>query len=252
MLNVYFFPQNFFSDVSVACSGKLYEVHKLVLSSCSDYFSTILRETNCPKPVIILKDISSDDFEALLSYMYLGEVNVLQDNLASLLRAAESLGIKGLAVSDDTEKAAQESSISNIEGNDLIPETTTEANVDATANDAEITDNNISIESNLHHSAFPDYEGNPSDTEVSMANVNKRKIGEDGVEVLEPVSCNHLDECQDTVHWISKRVKIDSLSDTSENVADIFPSCNLEEEIDEFYETEDLDELVSRCPCLVV
>ncbi|KAA0191534.1 hypothetical protein HAZT_HAZT008622 [Hyalella azteca] len=66
---------SYFSDVSVACSGKLYAVHKLVLSSCSDYFSSILHATNCPQPVIVLKDITNYDFEALLSYMYLENGN---------------------------------------------------------------------------------------------------------------------------------------------------------------------------------
>uniref|UniRef100_A0A6A7G489 Protein tramtrack, alpha isoform-like n=2 Tax=Hirondellea gigas TaxID=1518452 RepID=A0A6A7G489_9CRUS len=96
--------ESVFSDVSVACSGKLYAVHKLVLSSCSDYFADILRATNCPQPVIVLKDISCQDFDALLSYMYLGEVNIMRSDLSSLLQASESLGIKGLFVPDDNDK----------------------------------------------------------------------------------------------------------------------------------------------------
>ncbi|KAF2349441.1 BTB/POZ domain [Trinorchestia longiramus] len=94
--------QNYFSDVSVACAGKLYAVHKLVLSSCSDYFSSILRATNCPQPVVVLKDITASDFEALLSYMYLGEVNIRQDQLSSFLQASESLGVKGLVTSENS------------------------------------------------------------------------------------------------------------------------------------------------------
>ena len=87
--------------MTVACSGELYAVHKLVLSSCSDYFFKILQNVDCPKPVVVLNDIIPENFEALLSYMYLGEVNVLQDNLQSLLKASEQLGIKGLAGSKD-------------------------------------------------------------------------------------------------------------------------------------------------------
>ena len=49
----------------------------------------------------MLKDIKSEDLEALLDYMYLGEVNVRQSDLASLIKAAENLRIKGLAVPDD-------------------------------------------------------------------------------------------------------------------------------------------------------
>ncbi|RXG73840.1 hypothetical protein Avbf_01475 [Armadillidium vulgare] len=39
--------------------------------------------------------------ELLLNYMYQGEVNVLQENLPMLIKAAEALKIKGLAVPDD-------------------------------------------------------------------------------------------------------------------------------------------------------
>ena len=51
--------------------------------------------------MIVLKDIKSEELEALLDYMYIGEVNVRQCDLASLISAAECLQVKGLAVSDD-------------------------------------------------------------------------------------------------------------------------------------------------------
>ena len=57
--------------------------------------------TQCKHPVIVLKDIKSEDWEALLNYMYVGEVNVVQDNLSALIKAAECLKIKGLAVPDE-------------------------------------------------------------------------------------------------------------------------------------------------------
>ena len=87
--------------MTLACDGKFYSVHKLVLSTCSDYFCAMFDKTACKSPVIVLKDIKSEDLEALLDYMYLGEVNVRQSDLASLIKAAENLRIKGLAVPDD-------------------------------------------------------------------------------------------------------------------------------------------------------
>ncbi|KAF2368647.1 BTB/POZ domain [Trinorchestia longiramus] len=90
-----------YTDATLACDGKLYSVHKLVLSTCSDYFSSMLDRTSCKNPVIVLKDIKSDDLEALLDYMYLGEVNVRQSDLSTLIKAAECLRVKGLAVADD-------------------------------------------------------------------------------------------------------------------------------------------------------
>jgi len=90
-----------YCDATIACDGRFYPVHKLVMSTCSDYFEEMFERTNCKKPVIVLKDIRHEDLEALLNYMYVGEVNVLQNELAGLIKAAECLQIKGLAVPDE-------------------------------------------------------------------------------------------------------------------------------------------------------
>ncbi|KAK3894146.1 hypothetical protein Pcinc_002087 [Petrolisthes cinctipes] len=90
-----------YCDVTLACEGKFYPVHKLVLSTCSEYFEEIFNRTQCKHPVIVLKDVKHEELEALLNYMYLGEVNVLQAELAGLIKAAECLKIKGLAVPDE-------------------------------------------------------------------------------------------------------------------------------------------------------
>ncbi|KAB7493994.1 Longitudinals lacking protein [Armadillidium nasatum] len=90
-----------YTDATLACDGKFYNVHRLVLSTCSDYFSAMFDRTTCKNPIIVLKDIKCEDLEALLDYMYLGEVNVRQADLASLIKAAECLRVKGLAVPDD-------------------------------------------------------------------------------------------------------------------------------------------------------
>ena len=75
-----------------------------MLSTCSEYFEEIFQRTQCKHPVIVLKDIKSEDLEALLNYMYVGEVNVVQEKLSGLIKAAECLKIKGLAVADEDSK----------------------------------------------------------------------------------------------------------------------------------------------------
>ncbi|XP_045582830.1 zinc finger and BTB domain-containing protein 7A isoform X1 [Procambarus clarkii] len=90
-----------YTDVTVACEGKFYPVHKLVLSTCSDYFLKMFECTPCKHPIIVLKDVKCKDMEALLSYMYAGIVSVAQSDLAQLIKAAELLQIKGLAVPDE-------------------------------------------------------------------------------------------------------------------------------------------------------
>lgn len=96
-----FILQERFTDVTITCEGKFYPVHKLVLSTCSDYFQKIFECTPCKHPVIVLKDIHCKDIEALLSYMYAGVVSVAQKDLSQLIKAAELLQIKGLAVPDE-------------------------------------------------------------------------------------------------------------------------------------------------------
>ncbi len=87
--------------MTLACEGKFYPVHKLVLSTCSEYFESMFEHTPCKHPIIVLKDIKSDEMESLLSYMYAGVVNVAQTDLARLIKAAELLKVKGLAVPDE-------------------------------------------------------------------------------------------------------------------------------------------------------
>ncbi|KAB7493844.1 Zinc finger protein [Armadillidium nasatum] len=90
-----------YCDVTLACDGKFYSSHKLVLSTCSEYFQEMFQHTECKHPIIVLKDMRSEDLESLLNYMYVGEVNILQEHLSTLIKAAECLKIKGLAVPDD-------------------------------------------------------------------------------------------------------------------------------------------------------
>ncbi|XP_048515645.1 zinc finger and BTB domain-containing protein 14-like isoform X1 [Athalia rosae] len=84
-------------DVTIAVEGKLLQAHKLVLSVCSPYFKEIFKVNPCTHPVVVLKDIGYAEVEALLRFMYKGEANVNHSDLASFLRVAEVLKIKGLA-----------------------------------------------------------------------------------------------------------------------------------------------------------
>ncbi|XP_018024882.1 protein abrupt isoform X19 [Hyalella azteca] len=90
-----------FVDVTLACGGKIYSAHKFVLSTCSDYFQKIFSKNTSTNPIVFMKDVSCNDIEALLDFMYHGEVNVPQSSLGSLIKTAEGLQIKGLAVPDD-------------------------------------------------------------------------------------------------------------------------------------------------------
>lgn len=111
--------QDIYSDVTLACDGRFFQVHKLVLSVCSEYFEEILGRTTCSKPVIILKDIRHTDLQALLNYMYAGEASVPQNDLARLIKAAECLKIKGLAVPDESPPPREKKRAADYSPNEL-------------------------------------------------------------------------------------------------------------------------------------
>jgi len=86
-----------FTDVTLACDGQTCKAHKMVLSACSPYFKALLEENPSKHPIIILKDVPFSHLQAILEYMYAGEVNVSQADLPAFLKTAERLKVKGLA-----------------------------------------------------------------------------------------------------------------------------------------------------------
>ena len=94
-----------FADVTLACEdGQLVESHKLVLSSTSTLFANILSKMTSPNPVIYLKDVSMASLEALLDFVYTGEVEVAEGSVEGFLFLAEHLQILGLSSKGEPEQ----------------------------------------------------------------------------------------------------------------------------------------------------
>ncbi|XP_049794325.1 protein bric-a-brac 1-like isoform X7 [Schistocerca nitens] len=100
-----------FVDVTLACEGRSIKCHKVILSACSSYFEGLLSENPCQHPIVLMKDLRYWEVQALVDFMYRGEVNVGQDKLPSLLAAAEALQIKGLAGPASTPSSQDEDSM---------------------------------------------------------------------------------------------------------------------------------------------
>jgi len=102
-------------DVTLACGGQVFETHKLMLCVCSPYFRALLTARPDKHPIVYLKDVNPKHLEQLLSYMYRGEINVLQDDLGPLIETARGLQIKGLADAggSGSDKSRQNSSKEN-------------------------------------------------------------------------------------------------------------------------------------------
>ena len=87
---------NEFFDVTLACDDEQIQSHKMILSACSPFFRNILRRNPHQHPLLYLKGVKYTDLQAVLNFMYHGEVSIAQEELNSFLAVAEDLKVKGL------------------------------------------------------------------------------------------------------------------------------------------------------------
>merc|ERR1712106_832630 len=99
-----------FFDVTLACDDSQIQAHKVILSACSPFFRNVLRRNPHQHPLLYLKGVKYKDILAVLNFMYMGEVNVAQEELNSFLSVAEDLRVKGLTQNNssaETPKASK-------------------------------------------------------------------------------------------------------------------------------------------------
>lgn len=70
--------------------------HKLLIFACSPVLRTILTQNPSAHPIIYITDIKLPILQALLKYIYQGEVQISKSDLVSFMKAADSFQIRGL------------------------------------------------------------------------------------------------------------------------------------------------------------
>ena len=61
----------------------------------------------CQHPVIILKEVNSEDLLSVISFIYEGEVNVNHKRLHTFMKLAETLQVRGLTESSSTSSSKE-------------------------------------------------------------------------------------------------------------------------------------------------
>ena len=75
-----------FADVTLSVENRQLQCHRLVLSACSTYFENLLMTHSHPHPIIILHDIPHSVAQALIKFMYSGEIRLPQNQLQCFLK----------------------------------------------------------------------------------------------------------------------------------------------------------------------
>ncbi|XP_059051928.1 protein abrupt-like [Achroia grisella] len=112
------------TDVTLNASGTSLKAHRLVLASCSQYFSQLFKELEAESnTVVVVLGCEAAELRLLLHFMYTGEVTASKKILPSLLRLAQTLKVSGLTDADtnptltptETESTDNETSPVNLE-----------------------------------------------------------------------------------------------------------------------------------------
>jgi len=97
-----------FFDVTLACDDSQVQAHKVILSACSPFFRQVLRKNPHQHPLLYLKGVKYKELLSVLNFMYMGEVNVAQEELNSFLAVAEDLRVKGLTQNNSSDSSSKE------------------------------------------------------------------------------------------------------------------------------------------------
>ena len=83
------FEDQDFADVTLACEdGSSIQAHKVILSSCSEFFSKILKQNPSPHPLIYLQGVGIADLHLLKRFMYIGRTEVDMDQIDSFMNVS--------------------------------------------------------------------------------------------------------------------------------------------------------------------
>ena len=107
--------KDFFDVTLVSDDERQIPAHKLVLSACSDFFKSILRNNSHSHPLLYLSGIHSTNLSLILDYIYQGEVQIYQEHLDTFLEVAQKLKIEGLITGGEATRRREDFKLKEFE-----------------------------------------------------------------------------------------------------------------------------------------
>ena len=97
--------EDYLHDVTIVSDdNEQIEAHKLVLSTCSEYFKSIFMKNKHSHPLLCLEGLSSGDIRNMMDYMYDGELQIFQEDLDRFLNVAQRFKLEGLIKDSDADQ----------------------------------------------------------------------------------------------------------------------------------------------------
>ena len=109
-----------YSDVTLACEdGQQIEAHRVVLSSSCLLFSELLKKNPHSHPLVYMRGVKHQDLSAIIDFIYLGETEVMKENLETFLEIAGELGVQGMT-RQNSKKPSEDRLTTNSFGSELV------------------------------------------------------------------------------------------------------------------------------------
>lgn len=89
-----------YDTLLISADGNVFKSHRLILSGSSEFFYLLLKDIPLTEePTIHIPDVESNVLDALLSFIYLGEVDMPMKLTTEFLDLCSYLQIKGVSAS---------------------------------------------------------------------------------------------------------------------------------------------------------
>ena len=83
-------------DVTLVCDDGEVDAHRLILFCGSEFFQRVLTKSKHQHPLLYIRGVKIAILQAILDFLYIGEVRVAQEDLTEFFSIAMDLKIKGL------------------------------------------------------------------------------------------------------------------------------------------------------------
>lgn len=77
------------SDITLSCGERKFQVHRMLLAACSPYFRFLLRKRPTKLLNVVIENVSADDLERVLHYMYHGSIMLTDKHIQGFCEVLE-------------------------------------------------------------------------------------------------------------------------------------------------------------------
>merc|ERR1712096_158545 len=111
--------EDFTNVTLVTDDGRILKAHKVVLSSFSPFFKTLLLNNVHQHPLLYLRGVQYEELKAILDFIYLGQTKVEMHKVTRFIDLATDLQIKGLRAESEPENVPSGSKTREYTGKDI-------------------------------------------------------------------------------------------------------------------------------------